>query len=102
MTADTYNITATPTFVFFRNMVRVDNYQGADAANVEEKIKQHTENDPGNSGDSDIPKGYVSRETLLATSFDAPHDLCWLYALRVVLFLRWTSCLLSTKLAASA
>lgn len=60
VTADTYNITATPTFVFFRNTVRVDNYQGADAANVEEKIKQHTENDPGNSGDSDIPKGYVS------------------------------------------
>lgn len=60
VTADTYNITATPTFVFFRNTVRVDNYQGADGANVEEKIKQHTENDPGNSGDSDIPKGYVS------------------------------------------
>jgi len=38
----------------------VDQYQGADSAGVEEKIKQHTENDPGNSEDSDIPKGYVS------------------------------------------
>lgn len=38
----------------------MDQYQGADAAGLEEKIKQHTENDPGNNEDSDIPKGYVS------------------------------------------
>lgn len=37
----------------------MDHYQGADAAGLEEKIKQHTENDAGNE-DSDIPKGYVS------------------------------------------
>lgn len=59
-TAAANNISATPTFLFFRNRVRVDQYQGADAAGLEEKIKQHTENDPGNSEDSDIPKGYVS------------------------------------------
>ena len=40
--------------------MRVDQYQGADASGLEDKIKQHTENDPGNSEDSDIPKGYVS------------------------------------------
>lgn len=40
----------------------MDQYQGADSAGLEEKIKQHTENDPGNSEDSDIPKGYVSAE----------------------------------------
>lgn len=40
--------------------MRVETYQGADAAGLEERIKRHTENDPGNSGDSDIPKGYVS------------------------------------------
>ncbi|XP_056146720.1 thioredoxin-like protein 1 [Lampris incognitus] len=57
-TAAANNITATPTFLFFRNRVRVDQYQGADAAGLEEKIKQHTENDPGNE-DSDIPKGYM-------------------------------------------
>ncbi len=59
-TAAANNISATPTFLFFRNRVRVDQYQGADAAGLEDKIKQHTENDPGNSEDSDIPKGYVS------------------------------------------
>uniref|UniRef100_A0A672ZVK5 Thioredoxin-like 1 n=1 Tax=Sphaeramia orbicularis TaxID=375764 RepID=A0A672ZVK5_9TELE len=58
-TAAANNISATPTFLFFRNRVRVDQYQGADAAGLEDKIKQHTENDPGNSEDSDIPKGYM-------------------------------------------
>lgn len=48
-----------PTFLFFRNKVRIDQYQGADAVGLEEKIKQHLENDPGNSEDTDIPKGYV-------------------------------------------
>ena len=46
--------------MFFRNKVRVDQYQGADATGLEEKIKQHVENDPGSNEDSDIPKGYVS------------------------------------------
>uniref|UniRef100_A0A1A8P1G9 Thioredoxin-like 1 n=2 Tax=Nothobranchius TaxID=28779 RepID=A0A1A8P1G9_9TELE len=58
-TAAANNISATPTFLFFRNRVRVDQYQGADAAGLEEKIKQHTENDPGSNEDSDIPKGYM-------------------------------------------
>ncbi|NXW06883.1 TXNL1 protein, partial [Fregetta grallaria] len=59
-TAATNNISATPTFLFFRNKVRIDQYQGADAVGLEEKIKQHLENDPGNSEDTDIPKGYTS------------------------------------------
>ncbi|NXG49511.1 TXNL1 protein, partial [Psilopogon haemacephalus] len=58
-TAATNNISATPTFLFFRNKVRIDQYQGADAVGLEEKIKQHLENDPGSAEDSDIPKGYV-------------------------------------------
>uniref|UniRef100_A0A3B5LMY9 Thioredoxin like 1 n=1 Tax=Xiphophorus couchianus TaxID=32473 RepID=A0A3B5LMY9_9TELE len=37
-TAGANNISATPTFLFFRNRVRVDQYQGADAAGLEEKI----------------------------------------------------------------
>ncbi|KAJ8286668.1 hypothetical protein GJAV_G00041790 [Gymnothorax javanicus] len=57
-TAAANNISATPTFLFFRNKVRIDQYQGADASGLEEKIKQHVENDPG-SEDSDIPKGYM-------------------------------------------
>jgi hypothetical protein len=39
--------------------VRIDQYQGADAVGLEEKIKQHLENDPGSSEDTDIPKGYI-------------------------------------------
>nr|AVD96635.1 thioredoxin-like protein 1 [Hippocampus abdominalis] len=58
-TKEANNISATPTFLFFRNRDRVDQYQGADAAGLEDKIKQLTENDPGNSEDSDIPKGYM-------------------------------------------
>ncbi|MBN3295487.1 TXNL1 protein, partial [Amia calva] len=42
-TAAANNISATPTFLFFRNKVRVDQYQGADASGLEEKIKQHLE-----------------------------------------------------------
>ena len=41
--------------------MRIDQYQGADAVGLEEKIKQHLENDPGSNEDTDIPKGYVSR-----------------------------------------
>uniref|UniRef100_A0A672N8D1 Thioredoxin-like 1 n=1 Tax=Sinocyclocheilus grahami TaxID=75366 RepID=A0A672N8D1_SINGR len=58
-TAAANNISATPTFLFFRNKVRVDQYQGADASGLEEKIKQHVENDPSSNEDSDIPKGYM-------------------------------------------
>uniref|UniRef100_A0AAQ4P9U6 Thioredoxin-like 1 n=1 Tax=Gasterosteus aculeatus aculeatus TaxID=481459 RepID=A0AAQ4P9U6_GASAC len=70
-TAAANNISATPTFLFFRNRVRVDQYQGADSAGLEEKIKQHTENDPGNSEDSDIPKGYL----LITMAFNQPVKL---------------------------
>lgn len=49
----------------------MDQYQGADAAGLEEKIKQHTENDPG-SEDSDIPKGYVSRQHLSVDEIGYP------------------------------
>lgn len=67
-TAAANNISATPTFLFFRNKVRVDQYQGADASGLEDKIKQHVENDPGSNEDSDIPKGYVSAvEIILIT-----------------------------------
>ncbi|TRY54242.1 hypothetical protein DNTS_010107 [Danionella cerebrum] len=58
-TAAANNISATPSFLFFRNKVRVDLYQGAEASGLEEKIKQHVENDPAGNQDSDIPKGYM-------------------------------------------
>ncbi|XP_061334836.1 thioredoxin-like protein 1 [Pezoporus flaviventris] len=58
-TAASNNIAATPTFLFFRNKVRVDQYQGADPMGLEEKIKQHLENEAGNGEAADIPKGYM-------------------------------------------
>ncbi|XP_015269340.1 PREDICTED: thioredoxin-like protein 1 [Gekko japonicus] len=70
-TAATNNISATPTFLFFRNKVRIDQYQGADAVGLEEKIKQHLENDPGNNEDTDIPKGYL----LITVAFNQPVKL---------------------------
>lgn len=42
--------------------MRIDQYQGADAVGLEEKIKQHLENDPGSNEDTDIPKGYVCHQ----------------------------------------
>ncbi|KAL7989124.1 hypothetical protein Chor_008043 [Crotalus horridus] len=70
-TAATNNISATPTFLFFRNKVRIDQYQGADAAGLEDKIKQHLENDPGINEDGDIPKGYL----LITVAFNQPVKL---------------------------
>ncbi|XP_062057700.1 thioredoxin-like protein 1 isoform X3 [Lepus europaeus] len=70
-TAATNNISATPTFLFFRNKVRIDQYQGADAVGLEEKIKQHLENDPGSNEDTDIPKGYL----LITVAFNQPVKL---------------------------
>uniref|UniRef100_M3YYE8 Thioredoxin like 1 n=1 Tax=Mustela putorius furo TaxID=9669 RepID=M3YYE8_MUSPF len=67
-TAATNNISATPTFLFFRNKVRIDQYQGADAVGLEEKIKQHLENDPGSNEDTDIPKGYLESMSVLYKS----------------------------------
>ncbi|XP_057674980.1 thioredoxin-like protein 1 isoform X1 [Corythoichthys intestinalis] len=53
------NISATPTFLFFRNRERLEQYQGVDAVGLEEKIKQLTESDLGSGEDADIPKGYM-------------------------------------------
>ena len=103
-TAAANNISATPTFLLFRNRVRIDQYQGADASGLEDKIKQHVENDPGSNEDSDIPKGYVS--LLCSPSpfgpFDRAHseslDKMWLSPvplspnLAVPCLSRWTSC----------
>ncbi|XP_033929174.1 thioredoxin-like protein 1 isoform X2 [Melopsittacus undulatus] len=56
-TAAAHNISATPTFLFFRNKVRIDQYQGADPMGLEEKLKLHLEHEAGE--EADIPKGYM-------------------------------------------
>ncbi|KAM4643452.1 thioredoxin-like protein 1 isoform 2-T2 [Amazona ochrocephala] len=48
-----------PQATFLEVDVHQCQYQGADAVGLEEKIKQHLENDPGTGEDTDIPKGYM-------------------------------------------
>ncbi|KAI2651667.1 Thioredoxin-like protein 1 [Labeo rohita] len=60
-----------PQVVFLEVDVHVCQYQGADASGLEEKIKQHVENDPGSNEDSDIPKGYL----LITIAFNQPVKL---------------------------
>ncbi|KAG7265059.1 hypothetical protein CRUP_024299 [Coryphaenoides rupestris] len=83
-TAAANNISATPTFLFLRNRVRVDQYQGADSMGLEEKVKQHTENDPGNNEDSDIPKGYGDEAVVLEVILSQVQSLGGLTALGVI------------------
>ncbi|XP_065064006.1 thioredoxin-like protein 1 [Rhopilema esculentum] len=54
-----YGITAMPTFLFFKNKVKIDEMRGADEASLEKKIKQHIgdeggEDDVGVAGHVDL------------------------------------------------
>lgn len=40
-TAEKYNVTAMPTFIFFKSMVEVDRIKGADPNVLKEKVQQH-------------------------------------------------------------
>lgn len=44
-TAGSQGVTAMPTFIFYRNKVKLGNVQGADAAALEAKIQQYIGND---------------------------------------------------------
>lgn len=72
--------------------MRIDQYQGADAVGLEEKIKQHLENDPGSNEDTDIPKGYVCR--LTSEIIDIPSICHYLVKVKLTMF----SCLSFTCL----
>uniref|UniRef100_A0A8C4QSI9 Thioredoxin-like 1 n=1 Tax=Eptatretus burgeri TaxID=7764 RepID=A0A8C4QSI9_EPTBU len=54
-----------PSFLFFRNKVRVDQLQTAEPGALEEKVKQHLESDGGSDGDGDIPRGYMDLGTFI-------------------------------------
>ncbi len=60
--ASSNGVTAMPTFILFRNKVKVDNLRGADPTALEEKIKKfYTTEGEDESG----VKGYVSRHVKL-------------------------------------
>jgi thioredoxin-like negative regulator of GroEL len=55
--ASSNGVTAMPTFILFRNKVKVDNLRGADPNALEEKIKKFYD---AESEDESGVKGYVS------------------------------------------
>ena len=58
-TASSQDVTAMPTFLFFRNKVKIDKQRGADPNMLEEKIKKWYGD--GEGGDEDVAvKGHVS------------------------------------------
>ncbi|KAL8572353.1 hypothetical protein ACOMHN_023122 [Nucella lapillus] len=58
-TAQTQGVTAMPTFIFFRNKVKVDRLSGADEAALEEKVKKwYQDEDDDADGDTRV-KGHM-------------------------------------------
>ena len=57
-TAATQGVSAMPTFIFYRNKVKIDSLKGADPNALEEKIKKWYGVDEG-SGET-LVKGHVS------------------------------------------
>ncbi|GAB6019171.1 hypothetical protein CHUAL_000790 [Chamberlinius hualienensis] len=57
-TAASQGVTAMPTFIFYRNRVKIDRTTGADATALEEKIQHHLANDAGSSEECSVP-GHV-------------------------------------------
>lgn len=62
-TAQSQGVTAMPTFIFYKNKVKVDEMKGADAAALEEKIKRLM-GDGEEGADEVTVKGHVSVITL--------------------------------------
>lgn len=65
-TAQSQGVTAMPTFIFYKNKVKVDEMKGADAAALEEKIKRLM-GDGEEGADEVTVKGHVSVITLHIT-----------------------------------
>lgn len=58
-TAQGQGVTAMPTFIFYRNKVKIDSLRGADPGALEEKIRKWYQEDE-EEGEGDIPvKGHV-------------------------------------------
>lgn len=64
-TAQAQGVTAMPTFIFYRNKVKIDLMRGADTAALEEKIKKwYQEDDEDGDGDTRI-KGHMDLSTFI-------------------------------------
>lgn len=50
-----------PTFIFYRNKVKIDMVRGADINTLKEKLKQHQSDEGGDDGDTPV-KGHVSTD----------------------------------------
>ncbi|XP_074661371.1 thioredoxin-like protein 1 [Tubulanus polymorphus] len=59
-----FNITAMPTFTFFKNKVKVDEIKGADPVALEEKIKKHYQ-EPGESDETVEVKGHIDLSKMI-------------------------------------
>ncbi|KAH9489583.1 Thioredoxin-like protein 1 [Bulinus truncatus] len=66
-TAQREGVSAMPTFIFYRNKVKVDMMRGADATLLEEKIKKWYTEDEGEEGDSPV-KGHMDLSTFINKS----------------------------------
>jgi len=64
--ASTYNVTAMPTFIFFKNNALLDKIQGADNAALEAKIKEHYEAQGWDGEFLSGVKGMISLNTLVS------------------------------------
>ncbi|XP_064596138.1 thioredoxin-like protein 1 [Liolophura sinensis] len=65
--AHSRDVRAMPTFLFYKNMTKVDSLQGADPASLEAKIKQHYEGEDGVQGDAPV-KGHGDLNSFLNKS----------------------------------
>jgi len=63
-TAQEQNVSAMPTFIFYRNKVKLDSMRGADPNMLEEKIKSLYSDEEGDDGEAPI-KGHMDLSTFI-------------------------------------
>jgi len=63
-TAQEQSVSAMPTFIFYRNKVKVDMMRGADSSLLEEKIKKLYSDEEGDDGDSPV-KGHMDLSSFI-------------------------------------
>ncbi|CAH1957476.1 unnamed protein product [Acanthoscelides obtectus] len=66
-TAAAQGVSAMPTFIFYRNKVKIDRLQGADPNGLENKIKQHVGADEGE--EPEVVAGHVFLLAVLVRTF---------------------------------
>lgn len=64
-TAAAQGVSAMPTFIFYRNKLKIDRLQGADIQSLESKIKQHIGTSEIEGGDEDYGQGLMDLTTFI-------------------------------------